>query len=598
MASYPYVYPSLEDYLIKHIRDINPRAVDNPERTWVKIMNGWNKPWHCNRWIQIFLSFKDTNIHLEYQAGWVYFHLEHEYAKKKYSRLVRELRNKTIRDYGDEVIWQPSESWKISCYYKDEVKGANEDEQRKDLVRILGRMTKIFDQDVLRIFGGANAIELKDVNYDASVDCVEASIISESFDKGVSIKEQSITDLFKLPLTIPGYQRIYCWENAQIIGLWNSLLEMSPECPYHLGTIIIQKNDEKFEIVDGQQRLVTLSLIVWALGFGAHIPLLGQRFQDPDAIKHIKNAKALIDTLRANLPNNDLLEKIKKQLVFSVIVVNEENLDLAYTFFTNQNSKGVRLSSYDLLKAHHLRYISSEQQARHLAVNWSRLTQVLEGENLQIDNALGILIYRMRHFIRKSDFNETGYYVRDEFMAAPIMADVPPFGERFEYYEPIQGGAHFFAFAQQFNGYYEEFAKLKQVTELRNNFRNWRHRPYEEMAETMLFCYFLKFGKQYLSEALFCILSRLAEHRYQNTRALEEQVQRFAIATDFVQMVQFSTSPTFFLASALQTIKTGIMDYDITGGIRRDFYKRICMVFSALKDVTVSEIKKRIENEY
>ncbi len=49
----------------------------------------------------------------------------------------------------------------------------------------------------------------------------------------------------------------------------------------------------------------------------------------------------------------------------------------------------------------------------------------------------------MRKLIRKQNFNEFGHYIRDEFRAAPLMDDIPPFGERLDYYEPIQGGAHF-----------------------------------------------------------------------------------------------------------------------------------------------------------
>ena len=42
----------------------------------------------------------------------------------------------------------------------------------------------------------------------------------------------------------------------------------------------------------------------------------------------------------------------------------------------------MKLSDYDLLKAHHLRYISSEPQARHLANSWSKLTQKKEDVGL------------------------------------------------------------------------------------------------------------------------------------------------------------------------------------------------------------------------
>ena len=103
--------------------------------------------------------------------------------------------------------------------------------------------------------------------------------------------------------------------------------------------------------MDGQQRLVTLSLILWGLGYKGNIPLLNERFRNNDAIKHIKNAKAVISALLRELRSHDMLDAVLDSLKFSVIVINDDNLDIGYTFFSNQNSKGVKLTDYDLLKA-------------------------------------------------------------------------------------------------------------------------------------------------------------------------------------------------------------------------------------------------------
>lgn len=597
MAEFLYVNSWLEERLSSRISEINPAAKASSRGKWVKIMDGYEHKWHCNRWIQVFTTLKTHDIHYEYQAGSVCFHIEGKYVQKEYTRSVRELKNKVMREVGDEVIWHPAESWCISCCYRDKVKGNSDEEMLDDLVRILARMVEIFDKNVMDIFNSVKVLPsliLKDYKPVSATDC---SAIETCFSEDVSINSLSLKEVFQLPLTIPEYQRIYCWEDSQIKALWQNLIQMQPGCPYHLGNVILQKVDGKYEIVDGQQRLVTLTLILLALGYDAYLPLLGERFLDSEAIRHISNAKAVIESLRLTLRDDSLKNVIVENLVFSVIVIKGMDADLGYTFFSNQNSKGVKLSDYNLLKAHHLRYVSSEPQAKHLSVKWGKLSQVKEGDNLQIANALGKNIYRMRHLLRKDEFNEYGHYVRDEFKTAPVMDDVPPFGERFDYFEPIQGGPHFFAFADRFSTIYKGFALLPQTVLLREHFST-RHRAYEEMAETILFAYFLKFGTEYLSEALFCILIRLAEHRYSKARALEYQVQRFAIETNFVPMIQFSSSPTFFLASALRTTKTDVTDYDIEGGIRREFYKSICLLFAEIKDITVSEIQHRIDYAY
>ena len=567
---------------------IHPEAYKYPNKKWVNISE-WYRKHHSSRWIQVFTTMETTKIHYEYIGGYACLHLEDEYATNKFLNQIRELKFRS-RKFDEEIHWQAPDSFFVSCRIRQEVNGED------DLINKLRRLVEIFESDLIDIFQNGNQFgELTGIYQKPYPEYKESGTGEEE----VSLSTMSIESLFNLPLSIPEYQRIYCWEDQQIKSLWDSLNEIN-NSPYHLGTVILQERNKSFEVVDGQQRLVTLSLLLWGLGYDGSIPLLEQRFQDYDAIKHVKNAKAIIQSLIRSLRNNDLIRQIIECLQFSVINIKGENLDIAYTFFSNQNSKGVKLSDYDLLKAHHLRYISSEPQARHLAINWSKLSVAKENgedDKFQLESSLGKHIYRLRHLLRKEDFNEDGHYIRDEFQSAPTMVDVPAFGEKFDYYEPIQGGPHFFAFASHFNEKYLRFIQTEQVSRLRGLFEK-RHKVYEEMAESILFTYYLKFETQYLWEALFCILTKLAEHRYSKIRAIELQVQKYAQMTNFVQLIQFSTSPTFFMASALKDTRSGIRDYDITDGIRWDFYKNICRLFADVDDITVAEIQQIIENEY
>lgn len=587
----PLIYPELEKALKNRIGEIRHDSCQDKE--WVRIGDCYKKR-HHNRWIQVFTPLPTDEIHYEYYGGYACMHIEGEYASKKYVRQARELKRRS-REY-DEIEWLAPDPDCISCIIKSEVDGED------DLVRKLHRLVEIFDKDLVELYGDEKLtnIELKG-SYTLPQE-LSAKVLSED---EVSIHilgidhnlDLGIEGLFNLPLSIPDYQRIYCWENKQIEMLWESLSTIKTGSPYHLGTIILQNREGKYEIVDGQQRLITLSLILWGLGYKGNIPLLNERFRNNDAIKHVKNAKAVVSALLRELRNCDILVAILDSLRFSVIIINGDNLDLGYTFFSNQNSKGVKLTDYDLLKAHHLRYIISEPQAIHLANGWTKLTKKDDESRLPVEISLGKQVYRLRKLLRKDDFNEYGHFVRDEFQSAPLMPDVPPFGERFDYFEPIQGGAHFFAFVSHFNDRYKSFESLPQVGTLKGKFGR-RHKVYAALAETILFAYYIKFGSQYLSEALVCIMSKLAEHRYMKVRALEQQVQRFAKDSNLVQFIQFSTSPTFCLASALNSIRTSIMDYDVTDGVRWDFYKQMCDMFASFSDITVAEIVKHIENEY
>lgn len=80
--------------------------------------------------------------------------------------------------------------------------------------------------------------------------------------------------------------------------------------------------------------------------------MLNASYDSIDAHEHIANCKYLVQTFVSKEKNiAELVNVISKNISFSVLTVNEANLDLAYTFFSNQNSKGVPLSDFDLLKA-------------------------------------------------------------------------------------------------------------------------------------------------------------------------------------------------------------------------------------------------------
>lgn len=584
MSLNPNITPELKTVLDQRLSEINPNLKKKRSRKTNLSETAYKRWW--NRYIQVFTELDTEDIHYEYYQGYVCLHLEGPYASNAFSRQARELK-RASKAFEGKIKWLAPERYCISCIINEPV---NETE---DLIRKLHRLHEIFEEPLKRIYLAKSDFRPLTGTYTPPQ---APALRLETGTDTVSLRNCKIEELMNLPLAIPDYQRIYCWDEKEIAALWEDLNGIVADRPYHLGTIILQHRENRYEVVDGQQRLVTLTLLLWRLGYAGSLPLLTQRFQDTDAIRHVANAKAVIHSLTQNLPDNELMDRIIGCVTFSVLVIEGENLDLAYTFFSNQNSKGVKLSDFDLLKAHHLRYISAERQAIHLASKWTKLTAGRENDAPQIEKSLRQHVYRMRKLIRKQHFNEFGHYIRDEFRAAPLMDDIPPFGERFDYYEPIQGGAHFFAFAEHFNNRYAQYVETKQVGALRRHFGG-RHKVYSEIAESLLFAYYLKFGTPYLSEALFCILLTLAEHRYQKERALPEMVQRYARESNLIQMIEFSSSPTFFFAESLRAVGTGALDSNLTG-VRWDFYKQLCELFAELKDFSDSSIIKRIEDEF
>lgn len=64
---------------------------------------------------------------------------------------------------------------------------------------------------------------------------------------------------------IPSFQRGYAWKRGEVTDLWNDLSESAGKGSYFLGLVILTSKDGKMEVIDGQQRLVTLTLLAKAI---------------------------------------------------------------------------------------------------------------------------------------------------------------------------------------------------------------------------------------------------------------------------------------------------------------------------------------------
>ncbi|SJM95694.1 DUF262 domain-containing protein [Crenothrix polyspora] len=64
---------------------------------------------------------------------------------------------------------------------------------------------------------------------------------------------------------VPRFQRDYAWDKEQWEDLWSDIETINNEQYHYMGYIVLQrKSQHDFEVIDGQQRLITLSLMVLA----------------------------------------------------------------------------------------------------------------------------------------------------------------------------------------------------------------------------------------------------------------------------------------------------------------------------------------------
>lgn len=67
--------------------------------------------------------------------------------------------------------------------------------------------------------------------------------------------------------TIPMYQRNYAWEDKEILQLIDDVLDYQKKSEnnenYYIGSLILYYQQDKgfYEVIDGQQRLTTLTIL-------------------------------------------------------------------------------------------------------------------------------------------------------------------------------------------------------------------------------------------------------------------------------------------------------------------------------------------------
>lgn len=233
-----------------------------------------------------------------------------------------------------------------------------------------------------------------------------------------------------LTYNIPRFQRDYSWTEDEWEDLWMDILGTLPEDgepAHYMGYLVLQSQDEKsFDVIDGQQRLTTLTLIVLAslknlkrlIEEGKNAPQNQQRLDQIrqtyigylDPVTLVSRTKLTLNRNNDNYFQNylvplghlparnlrasehslrkafewfekrirdyakksgcdegialaSLIETMSDRLFFTVISVTDQ-LN-AYKVFETLNARGVRLSSTDLLKNHLFSVLDKEKVLPH-----------------------------------------------------------------------------------------------------------------------------------------------------------------------------------------------------------------------------------------
>jgi len=192
--------------------------------------------------------------------------------------------------------------------------------------------------------------------------------------------------LSSINLVIPPYQRPYKWTTKNVVQLLDDIIEAKNQNKetYRVGTLILHYDTAKgaYNIVDGQQRTITFSLLLLALNEneGKNIPFLNQCLTDEmhnarNIPNNYRTLERRIHTIADSRERNELYDYIKNNC--ELIVVITEDISEAFQFFDSQNARGKKLYPHDLLKAYHLREMNhlDTTQTEKVVKSWEDLDQ-------------------------------------------------------------------------------------------------------------------------------------------------------------------------------------------------------------------------------
>lgn len=232
-------------------------------------------------------------------------------------------------------------------------------------------------------------------------------------------QESTIQDLFSAFLTkdeqtyyfsIPLYQRKYSWREKQWEELFSDLFLSFSKADMNTdywGNIIVYKkgSENEYELVDGQQRIITLLLLIASLGNiqknDGYLPLKFKDEQNNVWVKIAENSRLTQDEKRhpfnsaknyftalvskQEIDKQALLDHLLKTKISVVIVDDELESNL---LFGRLNTRGISLNDVDLIK-HRLFYATERRLPPTgedvVLQKWNNLVQTTSQINISID---------------------------------------------------------------------------------------------------------------------------------------------------------------------------------------------------------------------
>jgi hypothetical protein len=321
--------------------------------------------------------------------------------------------------------------------------------------------------------------------------------------------------------SVPPYQRDYSWKEEHWEDLWLDLVEVSEDedSQHYMGAVVLQQNDrELFTVIDGQQRLATLSIVVLAavslleeratadvekdnnserarllrdgflgtkdpgsLRYSSKLSLNRNddifyqgtllQLKSPHAPSRLPHSNRLLwqafayfrSKMAERFPGNEqggslarfINEAISQRLLFIRVQVDDDLS--AYTVFETLNARGLDLTASDLLKNYLMALVArrSDTDLKHVLDQWSRITDTV---------GIRTLPDFLRHYL-----NSRQPFVRQERLFKAIKADVKSAEDVFALLDELERSAVLYqALQDPYDPYWSDLPVAKEQVRILN----------------------------------------------------------------------------------------------------------------------------------
>lgn len=337
------------------------------------------------------------------------------------------------------------------------------------------------------------------------------------------LKISKLDELFSLELTIPSYQRPYRWSKKSTNMLFQDTYQAFQDGleEYRIGSVILHKENENYNIVDGQQRLTTLSILLYCLG-DKNSKLLKQTYNPLSNQAIVINYEILSNRIREL--SKDELEKYKDYLLHhcTVVQIVTDNEQEAFQFFDSQNSRGKPLKPHDLLKSYHLREMNQVDETRKAQIinQWENikeddldelfknylypLTHWYKGKSglkyasnkidifkgIKSNNVYNYAIYHKASHLFVEQFNSNG---SNELIGSNKLNE-------FQLNQPVLAGTRFFHYTYHYQDLLHQIQKINKQQDIQLPKKRTGDVYIKQLYECVLMFFADRFGMESLTE--------------------------------------------------------------------------------------------------